>query len=343
MKKRILLAILTVARAIGMFRVARRLTTDQLRILCYHGIALVDEHRFRPTLFMRGETFAARMAYLAQMQYPVLTLDEGLSRLEQGTLPASSTVITIDDGWYGTFREMVPVLKEHSFPSTLYVASYYFESQSQVFDVALAYVLWKARPGRLNLADIAGELSGEFDLADPSQCDRACELLVEHANRNTQAAERQELLRKVSRRLGVAWDDVESSRVASFMNAEEARAALAAGVDLQLHTHNHRFPDDDFESARSEIEQNRSALASVTNKELKHFCYPSGVYSERQLPWLRRLSVETATTTKHGFNQRETSKLELNRFLDSENITMLEFEAELSGFFELVRRCGYSI
>ena len=253
MKKRLLLLILTLARATGLFWIARRLTASELRILCYHGAALLDENEFRPSLFMTRETFAARMSYLARQNHPVLTLDDALSRLDNGTLPSGATVITFDDGWYGTFREMIPLLKRHGFPSTLYVMSYYLESQTQVLDVGLAYVLWRARRGTLDLAELSGELSGKFDVSDQAQRDKACERLVELGNRMTDAAARQELVRKVCRRLQVPWGEIESRRITSFMNPQEAREALATGMDLQLHTHNHVFPDDSFEMAKNEI------------------------------------------------------------------------------------------
>jgi hypothetical protein len=45
----------------------------------------------------------------------------------------------------------------------------------------------------------------------------------------------------------------------------------------------------------------------------------------------------------HGFNRSTTPKLELRRFLDSEAISFLEFEAEMCGFFELIRKTGFTI
>src|SRR3546814_7760895 len=74
MKRTVLLVILRVAKLTGLFALARLLTAGDLRILCYHGAALRDEHHFRPGLFMGKETFAARMALLARQGYPVIGL-----------------------------------------------------------------------------------------------------------------------------------------------------------------------------------------------------------------------------------------------------------------------------
>ncbi|MBM3585043.1 MAG: hypothetical protein FJX36_11660 [Alphaproteobacteria bacterium] len=103
------LALLRAAKAVGLFGLSRLLTRRSLRILCYHGVWL-GEGTFGNYLFMRPETFRARMRLLASLGYPVLGLDEAVERLAAGTLPACATVITIDDGWYGTYRHMVDAL-----------------------------------------------------------------------------------------------------------------------------------------------------------------------------------------------------------------------------------------
>ena len=47
--------------------------------------------------------------------------------------------------------------------------------------------------------------------------------------------------------------------------------------------------------------------------------------------------METATTCEPGLNSPSTPRLSLHRFLDGEDITQIEFEAEVSGFTELLR------
>src|SRR5438128_2260813 len=91
-------ALYTLSRQLGLFHLARHATRNQLRILCYHGSSLRDESRFRPELFIEPATFDARLRFLREHGFPVLPLAEALERLEEGTLPAGATVITLDDG-----------------------------------------------------------------------------------------------------------------------------------------------------------------------------------------------------------------------------------------------------
>lgn len=342
-RKRVLFAILRIAKTLGMFSLARVLTQNNLRILTYHGAQIDDESSFRGGLFISKNVFKRRMGFLKRQKYPVLKLNEALQLLAKGNLPAGATVITIDDGWWGTYSVMAPVLEQHQFPSTLYVSTYYMQNQVQVFNVAVDYVLWRSVSQSLNLHHIAEGLNGVYELQDPAQRAQATDALCRYADSLGSAGERQQLLQRVGAQTGVDVTELEKRRILSYMTAEEARELGERGMDIQLHTHRHCLPTNHFSATEKEIEDNRQALQSVASSRLEHFCYPSGEYEAHQLEWLEALGVKSATTVKNGFNTVRTNHLELRRFLDWEQITDIEFEAEVSGFFELVRRCGYSI
>lgn len=328
---------LHVARACGLFAVARALTGRRLRILGYHGIALDDEHEFQPMLFMQATTFADRLDRIARSGYPVLPLDEALDRLEKGTLPRATVVITIDDGWCGTQREMAPALARRRLPATLYLATYYVEKQTQVFNVAAAYALWRARTAGLDLGAVDPALEGRFDLSAPQRRSAALEILRSHADGLDSATERQVLLERLYHALGLDFERVRSQRLFAFMSPDEASTLPAQGIDLQLHTHRHRFPGRDPNALTDEIEANRAALERAGAKSPRHLCYPSGEYDRAAFPTLEALGIASATTTLPGMNDSGTPRFELRRFLDSESCSPIRFEAEVSGFLELLR------
>jgi peptidoglycan/xylan/chitin deacetylase (PgdA/CDA1 family) len=103
-----------------------------------------------------------------------------------------------------------------------------------------------------------------------------------------------------------------------------------AGADVQLHTHRHRTPRDPQLFAR-EIADNRNAIRAMTGTEARHFCYPSGVYREEFLPWLREQQVLTATTCDHRLASPASHPLLLPRLVDHAALTELEFEGWLCG------------
>ena len=140
------LILLKSLRRSGCLKLLSHATRRGLRVLCYHGISLRDEHLFRPTLFMRPDTFRRRLEVLRAKSIPVVPLPDAVS----GGYPDGAVVLTLDDGWEGT-EIAAEILAEFGFPATLYSSTYYSTTGTQVFNVAAAYVLWKTDRSRIVL------------------------------------------------------------------------------------------------------------------------------------------------------------------------------------------------
>ena len=151
----------------------------------------------------------------------VVGLDHALGALSRGDLPDFGTVITMDDGWNGTCRLMPPILARHGFPATFYVSIYYVEKQTQVFNVAVGYVLWKAAgTGRLDLATLSPGLAGAIDFSEPPQRQAARDAIVEHAESLRDAGARQDLLRRLGEVFDVDWEAILAKRMFAFASGE---------------------------------------------------------------------------------------------------------------------------
>lgn len=329
--------VLHAGKGLGLFRVAARATRAGLRILCYHGTSLQTEHTFLPKLFMSPATFERRLRFLAEHRFPVLRLDDALERLDRGTLPPRATVITIDDGFYGTYQVAWPLLQRFGFPATIYVTSYYCVKGSPVFSLAIEYILWKARPSSIDLDGLGLPMVGRVSVADVAARQTLADQISEHGERHCSEDERVAIARALGARLGVDYDALAASRMLSLMTVSELHEMARAGADIQAHTHRHRFPPIEQE-ARREIEDNRKVLEPVAGRALAHFCYPSGEWFDEHWAWLRASGMQSATTCERGLNYQDTPKLALRRFLDSEDLTDLEFEADLYGYGEMLRR-----
>ena len=328
--------ILTAIKMLGGFTLAQTLTKQGLQVLCYHGISLQDEHDFQPKLFMREDTFRERMAYLEKHGFCVLSLDEALAGIDQKTLPPKALVITFDDGWLGIGTKAAPVLKKYSFPSTLYVTTRDVTNKVPVFDVTLRYLLWKRKGKVLDLCSI-GLDTETIDLSSSDERERAACHICE-VSKKWNDIDKQTMLLKLSETLDIDLNLDKNNPLFRLMTTEQLAQLPSDGMDLQLHTHCHRLPVNDPEGVENEIVKNRSILESIVHGPLQHLCYPSGKFHPSQFPLLQKLGIKSATTCLSGFNYSNTERFALRRFLDGENITQLEFEAELSGFLELMRK-----
>lgn len=325
------------AKYLGIFYICRFITKNSFKIICYHGISIKDEHRFRPGTFMHIDTFKQRLSFLRRNGFPVLGLEEALSRQDRAALPPYAIVITIDDGWHSTFREALPALKEHDFPATVYVTSYYATKGFPVLNLLIQYMLWLNPKDRVDLSELGVAEMSFLPLRNRSDQDIAFEKLNNILNAVRPIERRWAWCQKLASCLNVDLDQIDARRSFYLMTTEEIRASAEQGYDIQLHTHRHRLPIDDRRQAISEIIENRIALEPIVNKQLHHFCYPNGLWDQRQWPWLEEAGVRSATTCIPGFIYSTTPRLGLCRILDREDLPMIEFEAEICGFIEVIR------
>jgi peptidoglycan/xylan/chitin deacetylase (PgdA/CDA1 family) len=323
------------ARCLGLFSIAAWLTRKKLRILCYHGFSVTDEHEWFPGVFMTHRLMRERFLHIKRKGYPVLSLEDALRRLSAGNLPKKAVVLTFDDGFSSTLKEGVPLLKEFSFPATLYVTSYYVSHSHPIFRLVVQYLFWKTRKEYLDLGVLEIGMSAKVGLHGVEK-NKVMMDLMERGEKSLDNVARDAFLRRLGQALEVDVDAIFSDRRFHLLTPEEIRSCIQGGFDIQLHTHRHRFPSEPSQ-LRDEILRNKEVLEPLTGKKLSHLCYPSGVFDPTLWPELTSLGVMSGTTCEQGLNSAATPKLGLQRQLDSENVTQVEFEAELSGFVEMMR------
>ena len=321
---------LTVIKLFGLFHIARYITRDGLRIICYHGFAVAEEHKFRSRLFIRKELFLRRIAHLRRKGFPILRLSAALEALDRDRLPPCATVITMDDAWQGVYSVALPIIRQLEVPVTLYVPTYYIQHQMPVFTVTLSYLFWRTKARSVTLP---GGL-GTFRLETEAE---KAEALAQELGSSLAPADRLKFLKETAEALAVPFDEIEKQQLFQVVDECQLRQLADAGVDIQLHSHRHQWPLDDKEEVEREIVENRKFLQRTVSHALNHFCYPSGVYAEHQGEWLAALGVRSATTIEPGLNYVDTPRFMLHRLVDGHPVSDIEFEAEVTGFMDIVR------
>ena len=329
-------------RASGVFRLVAGSgwRTQRLLILCYHGTSLEDEHQWRPSLYIAPAVLEQRLEFLRRGRYSVLPLGEALKRLQSGTLPPRSVVLTFDDGTYDFYGQAFPLLRQYNFPATVYQTTYYVQHQLPVFNLICSYMLWKRRGDVLPRGQAIG-LPGVMDLRDEPSRHRIVRALIESAEREHLSGDQKDgLAARLAELLGLDYAALKVKRILQLMNRSELEQVAQQGIDLQLHTHRHRAPEDETQFRR-EIDDNRTVLKGIA-QPLEHFCYPSGLYRPEMLAWLQAEGVRSATTCDAGLAEPDSGQLLLPRFVDNQNRDSIDFESWITGVGELlaVRRAA---
>lgn len=319
-------------RSAGAFSASARSIRRQKRllILCYHGLSLRDEHLWEGALYMTPELFRQRLETLRAAHMNVLPLSEALKRLRAGSLPPRSVVLTFDDGFCDFLRHGVPLLRSYGFPATLYLTTHYSRYRVPVFNLIVSYALWKCRRSTFEWPDVGLGPMPNGTCTDRRNIVDALLKWTEIHGLDTLA--KNDLARRLSQQVGIAYDDLVQAGLFQILAPEEVASVARAGFDIQLHTHRHRTPRDPALFWR-EICDNRKCIREFTGRDPIHFCYPSGDYAPEFSAWLHESGVASATTCEVGLASSESELLRLPRMLDGHQVSKLEFERWLSGLF----------
>lgn len=326
-----------ISKMLGLFHLARFLMRRRLLILCFHGIALGDEAAFRPSLFLDEKRFRQRLDTLRRHRFPVYRLDDALEGMNTAELASNPVVITIDDGFYNALAKAAPILHEQGLPATLYVTTYYVQHPAPIFRLVVQYLFWKTERGRLEPLSAPWSSAQPVDLADAAASYRAMWEIIDYGEQACDEAGREQICRRLGEALGVDYGAIIASRILGLLRPEELAQIEGLGVDLQLHTHRHRLPPGDEQACHKELRDNRAYLEQVLGTRKVHLCYPSGEWDQHLWPCLEDEGIESAVTCEPGLNTPETPRLVLYRVLDRDDLSQIEFEAELFGFCELLR------
>jgi len=337
MLRRVKRTALHLMKSSGLFRVIAdsRWRQSRLLILCYHGVSTEDEHEWRPALYMKPSQLDERFAMLKNGGYNVLPLGEAWSRLLRNDLPSRSVVLTFDDGGSDFIKEAYPLLKNYGFPATVYQTTYYTDYPRPVFNLICSYMLWKKRQEVLYRGAELG-VEPRMDLRTFSKRRGIMQqILRKVAQEELTGAQCNDLAAHLAQILGIDYDSLVAKRILQLLTPSEVAQLSRDGIDFQLHTHRHRTPSEEG-LFRKEIRENRDRLRQITGLEAVHFCYPSGVYERRFLPWLASENVISATTCDIGIAARTSPPLLVPRFVDTTGTTSAVFESWLTGVGELL-------
>lgn len=329
--------ILYILKTVGLFKLFRYINRKKLFIVCYHGISQEDEHKFKGSVFISKELFMDRINYFAKSTN-VLALEDALERMYTKDLPNNSVVVTVDDGWYSTVKDIQPAMASHNLPYTIYVTTYYAEKETPVFNIFIDYLFWKTNKERVNLDNLEVDAFTDKDTYKGEKSIAFSKSLIQEYGATRPIDEKIDLIKNLGIELNIETQSIIENRVFGLLNKEEAINLHEAGVDLQLHTHRHIFPKNNQAEAQKELIENKAILENWLGVKREHFCYPSGSYDLNYEEMLNTIGIKSATTCIPNLNSKKTNPLFLNRFLDGEHISQITLEAEYCGLLGFVRQ-----
>ncbi|MBK6849857.1 MAG: polysaccharide deacetylase family protein [Proteobacteria bacterium] len=233
-------------------------------ILLFHRIA-DDADSFHHC--MPVALFDALCAHLRR-HYQVVPLDELVTAVGQGRLPAGMVALTFDDGYADSYRLALPVRRRHGLPATVFITTGAIGHQQPLWFSRLAAML--SQTAQSTVPPSRGVALGLTSTTE--RIATYCEL-SEHLKR-LGSHEREAWLQELSDLLGVK--DFSGLRD-EMVTWDELREMDAAGFRAGAHTVSHPILSHCTEDElREELTTSKAQLERELGRAVDLFAYPNG-------------------------------------------------------------------
>ena len=238
----------------------------------------------------------------------VIPLDDAVSRLRNGSLPARAAAITFDDGYADNATHALPVLQHHAMTATFFVATSFLDGGRMWNDSVIEAV----RAFRGDRLDLSPAGLGSYCLDSLDQRRIAIDTLLGRI-KYLGPRERHEAVAHVIDRVQARLpDDL-------MMRSDQVLALKKAGMQIGAHTCSHpilaRVPDS---HALSEISRSKETLESLLDEAVGLFAYPNGKpntdYAARHVAMVRQAGFAAAVSTAPGVAVQACDLHQLPRF-----------------------------
>ncbi|MBL8862868.1 MAG: polysaccharide deacetylase family protein [Planctomycetes bacterium] len=331
----------------GLHAVVDALTPRRMLVLAGHCVSAPTCATLPKDMQIRAADLERILAWLAR-RYDVVTLAEGLRRIESGAGRRSVAVLTMDDGYRDNRTHLLPLLAKLGVGATVYVETRPLDERRANWTHKLFHCLERMGPEAFVLryteiaqADERGSIvlnqlvpHGEATTyhvkrvlkyeVDPAVRDRALDALFAELGGSD---------RELTDALYMTWDDV--------------RALQAAGLEIGGHTVSHAILSKLDERAQdAEIAGCARALEAGLGRAPESFAYPFGRgwdFDARAADAARRAGFHSATTTHAGVHVKGRDPYRIPRVMIDEDAALHRIAAEACGGFELLRRLGIDL
>lgn len=277
----------------------------RLSVLIFHRVLSQPDPLFPGELDARR--FNEILSWMARW-FQVMPLDEAVSRLGSGTLPARAAAITFDDGYTDNATNALPILRAHGMSATFFVATSFLDGGRMWNDSVIEVV----RSFRGKVLDLTDAGLGSFRLESLEQRRVAVESLLGRIKYLGPNERQQAVAQIISIAGGVLPDDL-------MMRSEQVLELRNAGMHIGAHTCSHpileKIPDG---HALSEIAGSKSALESLLGESVSLFAYPNGKpdldYSAKHVEMVRQAGFVAAFSTAPGVAVQTSDIYQLPRF-----------------------------
>ncbi|OOG54287.1 polysaccharide deacetylase family protein [Polaromonas sp. C04] len=277
----------------------------RLSTLIFHRVLPAPDPLFPDE--MDARRFAEVCGWLKSW-FNVLPLDQAVTRLKAGTLPARAACITFDDGYADNFEVAMPILQRHGLTATFFIATGFLNGGRMWNDTIIETV----RGGTSPLLDFSSLNLGRHPVTTLAGKRAAITALIDQIKYQP-LAQRISVTEQIARLAPVQLpQDL-------MMTSLQVKAMHQAGMQIGAHTVSHPILARlDKDQARQEISDSQIFLERLLGERVGLFAYPNGKpgedYSLQAVEVVRSLGFDAAFSTQWGASRQGDDPLQIRRF-----------------------------
>jgi hypothetical protein len=258
-----------------------------------------------------------------------VSLEKYLDDLRQNAMHAHGNVaLTFDDGYRNTYELVSTFLVEEKVPTTFFVTT------SHLTDGALLWFVYfnalcfeKAYEKLIINAEI-------YSLTSEKTCFIAWRTLINLARASGDAIA---FSRDYARNYPLPENI--KQKYLGLTEAQISRIGASQILELGGHTNCHPYLDQIFyDQQLDEMLENKRILEEISNKAVRYFTYPGGVYNTDSLAAVERVGFKAAFAVKSRQLGTE-NRFEIPR-TDIYSASMLKLKLKVYGLVDLARQIG---
>jgi len=325
-------------------------TRPGLAVITYHGVLPQGYKPIDPGFdgsLITAETFRQQLRLLKK-KYTVISPEDMRSWCrDEWELPPRAALLTCDDGFLNNLTEMLPILQDEGLRCLFFVTGTSVgDRRSMLWYEELLLMFLRARAGGFEIS--SGEIQISGVLGEREQRRAVWWSAVKRLSQ-VDAGSRERFLHAAHSYFGLQeslefylGSYPETQRHFCLLTGTELQQLAAAGMTIGAHTMTHpilaQLPP---ELAWAEIAESRALLESALGREIWALAYPfgdSGSVTPRVVAMAKQAGFDAAFLNIGGGLGTSLPLHEIPRVHVNAGMSLAEFEAHVSGFYEALQR-----
>jgi len=317
----------------GINVIFRSINKNKCIILFGHGVS----HRFInfSQRHIAVSEFEKQIKYLKKKKYTFITLSDLTQIIKyMENCNQKFVIFTFDDGFKNVVKNAYPIMKKYNAKGCIYIVSD-FVGDEKLFWTNYINLLVRNAPNskfkfKFKNNEISYTFKNENELQQVSRDIKHKLKSLSNTDRFSHL-EQFSLPNKISsfktvpvEYLTVNWDDLKSLN----------KNVLEIGCHTK--THPNLTSLETSEEFQQELMESKRTIENKIGYEINQLCYPSCVFNNKVIHYVKKFGYHTATTCKEGFNTHETDLFQLKRIQVKNNFIV--FKAKISGLYFLIQK-----